>query len=897
MNATIKKLLKPLASLYLTVALLVLSIVLVFAGTWAQRVMGIDEVVRDYFRSWVTFIDPHIFMRGVHAGDASNGWILYPGGKTLVILLLANLLAAHTVRFKLNWKRSGILLIHFSLILLLAGELLTTYWAVESQITFRAGESTHYVQDIRHPELAIVDQSAADHDQVTVIADRRLKTGAVINSPQLPFEVRVDDYYPNSDILGPAQAKSAKIATRATAGEDSQLAIVSAPKANGVDSSGKVDMPSAYVTLRAGEQTLGTYLVSTALTGPQRVEANGKTYGIALRFERHYKPYTLTLLKFSHDRYLGTDEAKNFSSRVHLVDPSRNVDREVLIWMNHPLRYRGDTIYQQGFMPGDQYTTLAFVWNAADPGGYLSSLVGAIGIPAPADPLPYIACFLGAIGLLIHFGMHLIGFLGRRAKSAAAQIAPAKSVRQDRSFTLEPAAPLIMRPGFWIPAGAVALACVYIFGMALSAASERPDPYDYAAFGRLPTVSDGRVLPFDSLARNTLRIISTRDTLARDGKEVPAIQWLLDGFSDADVWRQDRVIRIDHPDIISLLQLDPNRKYFSLAEIGPHFPELEKQTEMARNTAEDKRDSYQSKVLQLGDSAMLLDKVFGGFKSGKMFVIPPLRAGEQWQAMNAIVDQVKRTGGKPPEAAVLLMTTIEDYANQQPASFNSDVARYASYLDKNAAQILTKTSFETYLNKFDPFYICIILYAVILVIGFFSWVAWQRPLTNTALALLVVTLMVHSFGLASRIWLQGRPPVTNLYSSAVFIGWGVAICCIGLERIYRNGIASVTAAALGFVTLVIALHLSTDAHLQPNGDTMAVLQAVLDTNLWLATHVVCVTLGYASTFLAGFLAVVFVIRSQFSNSLSGDERKDLARMIYGIVCFVGSPGTELEFAL
>jgi hypothetical protein len=124
-NSTLKKLLKPLASLYLTVPLLFISILLVFAGTWAQRLMGIDDVVQSYFRSWLAWIDPRIFMPGVRVGQASHGIIPFPGGKTLIVLLLANLLAAHSVRFKLNWKRAGILLIHFSLILLLAGELIT----------------------------------------------------------------------------------------------------------------------------------------------------------------------------------------------------------------------------------------------------------------------------------------------------------------------------------------------------------------------------------------------------------------------------------------------------------------------------------------------------------------------------------------------------------------------------------------------------------------------------------------------------------------------------------------------------------------------------------------------------------------------------------------------------
>ena len=63
------------------------------------------------------------------------------------------------------------------------------------------------------------------------------------------------------------------------------------------------------------------------------------------------------------------------------------------------------------------------------------------------------------------------------------------------------------------------------------------------------------------------------------------------------------------------------------------------------------------------------------------------------------------------------------------------------------------------------------------------------------------------------------------------------------------------------------------------------LQAVLDTNIWLATHVVVITLGYASTFLAGCLAAFYVIRGVLTRSLDANDAKSSSKMIYGIICF------------
>jgi ABC-type transport system involved in cytochrome c biogenesis permease subunit len=143
----------------------------------------------------------------------------------------------------------------------------------------------------------------------------------------------------------------------------------------------------------------------------------------------------------------------------------------------------------------------------------------------------------------------------------------------------------------------------------------------------------------------------------------------------------------------------------------------------------------------------------------------------------------------------------------------------------------------------------------------------------------LVAFLTATAGILTRMWLEGRPPVTNLYSSALFVGWGSVGLCLILERIFRNGIGSVAAGIIGFLTLLIAHHLSL------SGDTLEMMRAVLDTNLWLATHVVIVTTGYAATFLSGFLALIYIFRGVFTRSLDKATAETLTRMVYGIVCF------------
>jgi ABC-type transport system involved in cytochrome c biogenesis permease subunit len=160
-----------------------------------------------------------------------------------------------------------------------------------------------------------------------------------------------------------------------------------------------------------------------------------------------------------------------------------------------------------------------------------------------------------------------------------------------------------------------------------------------------------------------------------------------------------------------------------------------------------------------------------------------------------------------------------------------------------------------------------------------SWFNLSETLRRSAVWLVGLAFVIHTTGLIYRMVLEARPPVTNLYSSAIFIGWGAVVLGLVLEKIHRNGIGAVAAAGMGFITLVIAQNLAV------GGDTMEMMRAVLDTNFWLATHVVAVTTGYASTFVAGFLALIYILRGVFTKTLDEATGKSLARMVYGIVCF------------
>jgi hypothetical protein len=380
------------ASLRLTVVLFVLSLILVFCGTLAQVDNGIWTVVNTYFRWFYVFIPLQIFFpRTIRV----PGSFPFPGGWTIGSVLLINLLAAHAIRFRVGWKRVGIWMIHSGLILLMLGEFFTGVFAVERSMPIRTGTATNYLENARDIELVFVDPSDSEIDQLVAIPAAMLRKQKTIRDDGLPVDVGVERFLVNSELkdLGPNDHNPA------TAGNALRGYFVSErPEGSGVSQDQREDMASAYLTFRKkdGGESLGTYLLTQWIDRPERIRVNDKTYEVYLRRKRLYTPYSVYLEKFTHEVYPGTDIPKNYESTVHLWDPSRHATRDVRISMNAPLRYEGETFYQIGVLPRDRGTVLQVVRN-------------------PSWQLPYYSCALVALGMMIHFGIHLIGFLRRRA--------------------------------------------------------------------------------------------------------------------------------------------------------------------------------------------------------------------------------------------------------------------------------------------------------------------------------------------------------------------------------------------------------------------------------------------------------------------------------------------------
>jgi hypothetical protein len=380
-NVALGKLVDFFASLRLTIACLGLGMILVFTGTLAQVDMGLFKAQNDFFRSFFVFWGPKA---------ASWKIPVLPGGYLVGGVLLLNLIAAHVTRFHFTRKKVGIWLTHVGLILLLLGQLLTDMLARESLLHLREGEAKNYSEIERQAELAIIDPTDAETDKVVAIPQRLLANQKDIEQPELPFKVRVKEFYANSRVQNrEAEALAPPAASR---GIGAVATVTELPHVTSMDYR---DVPSAVIELITPEGSIGTWLVSEHYEHAQKVPWQNRNYELWLRPKRLYKPYSLELQKFRNDLYAGTDIPKNYSSRVVLKRPETGENREVLIYMNNPLRYAGETYYQSGFDPDNHGTILQVVRN-------------------PSWLTPYLSCILVGAGLIVQFMTHLIGFVTKR---------------------------------------------------------------------------------------------------------------------------------------------------------------------------------------------------------------------------------------------------------------------------------------------------------------------------------------------------------------------------------------------------------------------------------------------------------------------------------------------------
>ncbi|MGH7942512.1 MAG: cytochrome c biogenesis protein, partial [Limisphaerales bacterium] len=436
----------------------------------------------------------------------------------------------------------------------------------------------------------------------------------------------------------------------------------------------------------------------------------------------------------------------------------------------------------------------------------------------------------------------------------------------------------------------------------------RVKPMDSLARNSLLQINEMQTLnlaPWRSPMQELFDAGTNRQTISAD-------EWLANVMMNPQVADNWPVFRVDNPDLVAFLKL-PDRdlarhedgEHYSWNQIAPSFDAFDKENERVEQIESAVRTAYDRDVVKVHarmelyaqlvntvqphqaqnwkqDVADYENAIAPGLvalkaeQAGKKFdqsalnefvgewnlfntisqrdpplIVPPGKSGDWKSVATDLMDAAK---GKPVSPVVGQYASMAwALQNQDVAGFNSTVEKLRSSLQSGYPRVLARTRAEVFFNQMQPFYNAMVIYVLAGLLAIFSWFNLSEALRRSAVWLIGLAFLIHTTGLIYRMVLQGRPPVTNLYSSAIFIGWGACLLGLILEKFYRNGIGAVVSAGMGFTTLIIAQNLALD------GDTMEMMRAVLDTNFWLATHVVAVTTGYASTFVAGFLALIYIV--------------------------------------
>jgi ABC-type transport system involved in cytochrome c biogenesis permease subunit len=470
--------------------------------------------------------------------------------------------------------------------------------------------------------------------------------------------------------------------------------------------------------------------------------------------------------------------------------------------------------------------------------------------------------------------------------------------------------------------------------------SNSQSEFDIDSFAELPVQVGGRIKPLDSVARNTLLVLAGRQKVVTlEGTTLSPIEWFMDLTMRPELADDYPVFKIEFPDDLGFAGLaKQGQRYYSFNDLTAHFDEILRLYK-AIDPEPKKRSPYDNQIVDLNDGLTRYHRVMHSLhpvgpperldrlvdeyqsyiatiapglealrlqqagndydtellnrfiqfgddyltlsKTAHLRVVPPPAPADpldDWKNIGLELLDVMRGEGLSPYVTSYASLTMA-YRSGDVDMFNQTVQKLRQRFIAEFPDDISRVHYERVFNNIQPFYISMQLYVLIFLAVCISWLRWPKELSRAAFWILVLAFLIHTFGLISRMYIQGRPPVTNLYSSAVFVGWGSVLLGTFLEKFYKNGVGAAMASLVGFSTLIIAHHLAM------SGDTLEMMRAVLDSNFWLATHVVVITFGYSAMFFAGSLALIFVVLGLFRKRFNKESAKSVVSMVYGITCF------------
>lgn len=789
----LKTLLKPVQFLARTevfFALLLWLMLLLIAGTLAQKDIGLYAAQTKYFNSFYIIVADTIPL---------------PSGYTIMGLIFTGLLYK-TISEKWKLSNLGTLVIHLSILMLLFGGFITSLFSSEGNMVIEEGMTRQYINDYHKVELVIIEQTKNGIEKIVALDNTWLKPNHKITHKNIPFNLNIITYYRNALVEKfnkPLNKKSYHTSSKSYRISSIPLEIEN-------------ELNQAAMTVKiTTPKSEKIYTLFQDMPLKSIVKINDKIFRIELRNKRTYLPFKVKLNKFTVDRYANTNKASSYSSDVLLRDGDMAWRSQIS--MNEPVRYKGYTLFQSSYIEGSSNTTVLAVVNN----------VGRL--------FPYISSILLCIGLLIHLFVRI---------------------------------PKLIRKS--------SMAIPLLFLLYSSPANANGIDISTTNFKNIPVLENGRIKPIDTFARHKLLAFNGKDSLPK----MNAINWLAETLFDHKNAYQRKIFNIPNPSIINALELKQRDNHrYSFKEIvlatKKHLNTIKPIEKIKKN----RRTLEQNQILNLYYSTVNYYEISRSFtydmESQVLKIIP-----EQWENDNDWFSpwEVLNKGKGSPKTAVffnqwqLLSKAYKNKNALEISTISKDLYKQSLKLSGNKTQHY-KLKLEAVYNSIKPFKTSLAFYILSLILLMLSTLLLnnksQKTFQKISFYILSFGAIIHGIGIISRMVIMERPPVTTLYESILFVSLISIIFSIIFERRKNDGMGIFIGTVLGSFLQFLSLRYSTE------GDTLGMLEAVLNTNFWLATHVVTITIGYGCCLVAGLLGHIYLVK-RFINP---NAKKDLNNLI------------------
>ncbi|GBL44071.1 hypothetical protein EMGBD4_15700 [Verrucomicrobiota bacterium] len=611
---------------------------------------------------------------------------------------------------------------------------------------------------------------------------------------------------------------------------------------------------------------LGTWVVSAALTeslGAQPFTHAGKNFEVSLRRARVYHAFTVKLNQFTHEKYPGTNTPRRFASDVTVEDGGVTL-RNFVISMNQPLRHGGATLFQSSFgnsREGKDITVLQVVRNPGAWIPYASVLIMSLGLlwhfgsslfrflaarAKATATLALLACVLPAQAAETAWDSQVFGEI---PVQNAGRVQPIETLangsllqmrsRRELALTKLERVAFGQKPSTWtaeqrtdifqeIPGlkdnqavlDTLEIRPLPLHGGSLSAVDWLIEVAFRAHLARhLPTFRVDNPVVLRMTGRDPEKTkFASWDDILKHSKEISKAAEDARSRGQADRGAEDRAV----------IQLETAARQYALLSMtfipGDLPPEIEPQqeyrawfmtinrvlAEMAKN-----RDAQTGAAPAIDEELQktvrsLVDRYQNFAREGSIHLVPPKVAGSQdeWDNLGAallgtIQRDESRRDALGPEG---IITRYANFCSAWRKGDNDGCLREAKAIRASLQDPMwsDRIASEAGFSRLQAFYWLLQAYFLALLATLVYWVSGKESVRSKTAVGLWVLFGLHTAALLYRMWLHGRPPVTNLYSSGIFVAWGGVALGVILERFWKNGIGAAAAAICGFLSLLVA---------------------------------------------------------------------------------------------